>query len=89
MKAKVYKLTVCVVDFENNRPESIVWLIEGNRALNAMVMDTQARDVEWSDSHPLNKPETRRRWFQALFTDSEETDDCGPECGYCGYCGRG
>ncbi len=59
MKAKVYKVTVLVVDLENR----------GTAELEASpnVMRIETREIDWHDDHPFNHLDMQRAAFEELF----------------------
>ena len=64
---KVYKFEVMVLDFEGMGEEEIKHLLENNRFLHAHAMSAKGKDIEWDDSHPLNKCGTMARAYTDLF----------------------
>lgn len=76
MSVKVHKVTVLVVDHDNLGAEGIKNVLHNthypNHCLNPQVMDVQTTEVEWDDSHPLNRSSTQEEEFQRLFAPSPE-----------------
>lgn len=69
MKANVYKVELLVIDFENvGSTEDVVNALENIRHLSSHVKGIALREVEWSDDHPLNKPDTDDAEYQRLFS---------------------
>ena len=68
---KVYKLTVCIVDFDDIGLESTISVLENqrfpNHCLHPRVVDAENGEVEWSDKHPLNSCSQER--FCAAFLE--------------------
>lgn len=59
-RVRVYKLEVTVVDHGDMGLSEITNLIENNHYIHPRVIGTPlARDVEWVDSHPINKSDGR------------------------------
>jgi hypothetical protein len=67
MKATVYKMTIMVIDFENMGEDGIKQVIEGCKYACPDVLQSESRDVEWIDEHPLNNSTKSREAFYALF----------------------
>lgn len=72
---KVHKVTLLIVDHDQLGDTRIVDVIENtrypNRCIGPDVMDIETREVEWSDWHPLNRRDTMRAAFEALFASKE------------------
>lgn len=55
---KVYKVTVMIVDSDELGADGITEVLEHtkypNWCMSPVVMDTEVREVDWSDDHPLN-----------------------------------
>lgn len=67
MKVKVYKLEVMVIDFNDIGEESVVNQIMRARHISPSVMSSESVEIEWDDSHPLNRTETFREEYQRMF----------------------
>ncbi|HZJ65940.1 MAG TPA: hypothetical protein VFD36_20675 [Kofleriaceae bacterium] len=78
-KIKVHKVTLLVIDHECIGFNGITDLIEearyAGRSIAPVVMEIDTREVEWSDSHPLNQSDTQVEAFDELFEDDEDDDD--------------
>lgn len=80
---KVYKLEVCVIDFDDVGAEDIQNILENtrypNRCISPAVKKIESRDIgEWYDEHPLNKHETAEGEYKRLF-ESGVSFCCGVE----------
>jgi len=69
---KVYKVEVLVIDFEDIGADGVKAEIEnanyGNDCIRPEVKTCEERDVgEWSDSHPLNRRNTKDAEYRRLF----------------------
>ena len=69
---KVYKVELCIVDFDELGPDGISCVLENarypNHCLNPGVMKIEAREIgEWDDDHPLNNRATKEAEFRRLF----------------------
>jgi hypothetical protein len=52
---KAYKVTVLVIDFENQGADDIKISLENMKYVHASVLSSEAADIgEWSDVHALN-----------------------------------
>jgi len=73
---QVHKVEVLIIDHDNVGPEGLKVLLENthypNRAIAPNVMGCVTREVEWSDSHPLNSRQHQAAAYQELFKDSEK-----------------
>jgi hypothetical protein len=76
MKATVYKIELCAIDFEDyGGQEDIVFLIENIKNLYPKVMSIQSRKIdEWDDDHPLNQRDTHKQAYEELFSDKDLKD---------------
>lgn len=76
---KAYKLEVLVIDTDELGGPGILQLIEctkyPNWCMEPKVMDIKERDIgEWTDSHPLNQYETRRKEYKRLFGSEDAAE---------------
>jgi hypothetical protein len=73
---KAYKLEVLILDFDDIGPDEVISTLENqsfpNDCIWPSVMAITSREIEWSDDHPLNKPETAVMTFQELFAPKGE-----------------
>ena len=63
---RAYKVTLLILDNEGMDPDEITQTLESqrypNRCLSPEVLSIYGAEVEdWSDEHPLNQPDQRRR----------------------------
>ncbi len=78
---RCFKVTLCVLDFDDIGADAIRDEIEnaryGNRCISPWVTQTDVRDIgRWEDSHPLNIRGLRMAEFSRLFEPAaEEADD--------------
>lgn len=67
-KAKVYKVELMVIDFEGFSEEQISTSLDyALRDMVAGVIGIKGREVDWDDSHPLNRWDTQKAAFKELF----------------------
>ena len=71
-KVAVFKVTLCIVDFDGLGSDEIRHVLENarypNQCLNGLsVKDTEMREVDWTDDHPLNYADRKAEAFRALF----------------------
>lgn len=68
---KVHRIVLLVVDHDDIGADEARDVIENarypNRCIAPRVMETETREVEWSDEHPLNSLRSDRAAFKALF----------------------
>jgi hypothetical protein len=68
---KVHKITLLVVDFDQLGSKEITAVLENenypNHCMYPSVLNVETKDVEWSDSHPLNNSRTKRAAAEELF----------------------
>lgn len=68
---KVHKITLLIVDLDELGAHEITWILENadypNDCISPCVMETESREVEWTDDHPLNRKDTMRQAFEELF----------------------
>ncbi len=68
---KVYKIVLMVVDHDELGEAGVREVLENqrypNRCIMPRVMDTETREVEWSDEHPLNNTRTSKDVFGEMF----------------------
>lgn len=68
---EVHKVELLVVDFDGLGADEIKRVLETTRYPNHCiypdVLSTETREVEWSDSHPLNMTSTKEAECQRLF----------------------
>lgn len=71
MDVKVHRIVLLVVDHDNLGIEDVKSVLEStrypNRCIAPKVMQTETREVRWSDEHPLNASKTRDDAFYRLF----------------------
>ena len=74
-KTKVVKVELMIVDHDGIGIEEITSVLENTRYPNhciaPRVMSLQAREVDWSDEHPLNKYSTMIATYDELFSSTE------------------
>lgn len=67
----VYKVTVLVIDFDDIGADEIRSVIENAHYANDCIAPTvkamDAREIEWSDGHPLNRSDTADAEYERLF----------------------
>lgn len=72
MKMNVYKIELCVLDFDCLGEEEIKRVIENqkypNYCISPVVKTIESREIEWSDDHPLNKQTTADDEYRRLFS---------------------
>ena len=70
---KVYKIELMIIDFDGLGEKEVTSAIENarypNRCISPDVKSIQTREVEWSDSHPLNRTDTCDAEYQRLFSN--------------------
>lgn len=67
-KAKVYRMVVEVIDFEDLPVNEIIQIVEDNKWFSVHVHDTKIKEItDWNDDHPLNKSLTHRETFRKMF----------------------
>lgn len=64
---KIYKVEVAVFDNEGLEDNDIRELLENNKWVNVNIIKMQSKEVNWTDDHPLNKPETFEKAWKELF----------------------
>lgn len=68
---KVYKVTLLIIDHDDNGPDEIKSVIENQRypnwCINPHVMGIEDRTVMWNDSNPLNLKSTQESEYKRLF----------------------
>jgi hypothetical protein len=73
---KAHKLEVLILDFDDMGADDVVSTLENqsfpNDCIWPNVMAITSREIEWSDEHPLNRPETIAQAFQELFAPKGE-----------------
>lgn len=68
MKAKVYKIELGVVDFENIHEDEIIYLLKNVKYLYPSVISIESKDIDdWDDDHPLNKRDTFKQAYKEMF----------------------
>lgn len=68
MKAKVYKIVLCVIDHENMAEETVHYELENTKYVDSQIIRSESREIEeWDDDHPLNKKVTFLQEFERLF----------------------
>ena len=69
----IYKIELMVVDFDGLGADAVKETIEcqkyPNYCIAPSVQSIEAREVDWSDEHPLNKLDTSASAFKALFSE--------------------
>ncbi len=69
---KVHKITLLIIDHDGLGAKSVAEVLEEqrypNHCIHPYVMESETREVEWSDEHPLNGRATQAAAFQDLFT---------------------
>jgi len=79
MGMKVYKIELCVIDFDELGADAIKQTIESakypNYCISPSVHQIDERSVEWSDEHPLNKLDTAESAFRSLFASPLPTQE--------------
>lgn len=67
----VYRVVLSIVDHDRIGPQSVIDELENanyaNDCIYPNVRSIEAREVEWSDDHPLNRTYTSAAAFDALF----------------------
>ena len=75
MRVKVYKIELCVIDFEALGESETKEIIESqkypNYCIAPRVKAIESREVEWSDEHPLNKKATADQEYHRLFAANQ------------------
>ncbi len=70
---KVYRVVLMVVGDDDLDPSAVCSELENahysNHCMTPSVMQIDAREVEWTDNHPLNLRSTQKMSFDALFAD--------------------
>jgi hypothetical protein len=71
---KVFKIELLVIDFdglgEDGVRQELMNVRYANDCIAPDVKAIEARDIEWSDDHPLNKHTTADAEYKRLFTES-------------------
>ena len=71
IKVNVYKVELCIIDFDEVGEEEIKYLIEDmrypNHCMHPDVMKIEVKEVNWTDEHPLNKQNTCLEAYKKLF----------------------
>lgn len=71
MNLKVYKIEVLVFDFDDLGEAGVKETLENtkypNWCITPHVKSIQAREVEWDDTHPLNRSDTAEQAYRELF----------------------
>lgn len=62
MKANIYKVELLIVDLEQYPEDELLSTLPGH------VKSVKKVEVDWSDDHPLNKPETCESEYERLFS---------------------
>ncbi len=70
--AKVYKMEIIVIDFEERTEDAVCFYVENLRNLSSRVLSLQSVEVEWDDDHPLNRKDTQDAEVARLFPKSGE-----------------
>ena len=66
---KVYKVEMMVLDLHNGYDEQdVIYELESNDYLYVAVTNTESREIEWCDKHPLNFKSTQKEEFNRLFS---------------------
>lgn len=75
-KTKVHRIVLLVVDDDDLGAAEIGRIIERerypNHCISPQVIDSDTREVEWSDDHPLNDERTREQAVEDLFGLAED-----------------
>ena len=75
-QVNVYKMEFMVIDFDDVGLEGARFIIENtkypNRCLSPTLMRADARNIEWSDEHPLNNHFTEMEAYMNLFPDTDD-----------------
>ncbi len=70
---KVHRIVLMVVDHDDLGAEDVAEVLEEtkypNWCIHPHVMGTETREVEWHDEHPLNRTDSLKEAFRALFAD--------------------
>ena len=68
---KVYRIEICVIDFDNIGEAGVRGEIEnanyGNDCIYPTVKKIETKEVDWSDNHPLNNRNTADAAYKELF----------------------
>lgn len=68
---KVHKVTLMIVDHDVLGHDGVREVLENarypNHCMYPRVMDIETVEVQWNDSHPLNKRDSRDVAFEELF----------------------
>ena len=68
---QVHKLIVLFVDHDELGVDGVWEVLENvhypNHCINPIIMETQTREVAWTDDHPLNKSHSMVAAFEELF----------------------
>jgi hypothetical protein len=67
-EAKIYKLIVSVLDFDDLSEGDVIHEIENNKFLSVDVVDIKSAEIDdWTDDHPLNNYGTFQSEFERIF----------------------
>jgi hypothetical protein len=76
IKTSVFKIVIQVIDFDCLGADEVKTEIENvryaNDCISPSVISIEAKTVEWSDDHPLNKSDTADAEFSRLFDDNTD-----------------
>ena len=71
---KAFKIELLVLDFDGLGEDGVRDALESahypNHCISPNVKAVQAREVEWSDEHPLNKRSTADAEYRRLFAEA-------------------
>lgn len=71
---KVFKIELLVIDFDGLGEEGVRHELTNvryaNDCISPNVKSIEARDIEWSDDHPLNMRTTADAEFRRLFAEA-------------------
>jgi len=71
---KAYKVEILIIDFDNLGATGIKDEFENtnyvNHCMDPNVMKIEEKEIgEWDDDHPLNKKETKEKYYIQLFSE--------------------
>lgn len=74
---KVYKIEICIIDFDQLGEKEIRDVIKHtrypNRCITPKIISVEERDIgEWDDDHLLNQKDKFKAEYERLFNKEEE-----------------